>query len=239
MNTFSIRFTPQPKGKDGIVLPEISGWNFEYLKRHEKYILAREDKDKMGRSVPVHYHIYIETSYGEATIRQTTKEALRLPAGGRGKNNGYYSLIPDWKDPGYICKYNELLDSKGFTEKELMDYVISGRKKYLEKLERTPAENSVTAGQKSTTAKTPRVPYQQQIISIASAEWYKYKRECGYKLTAGEAKDKVIEFVCAAMREVSRGINEYLLKDLVYGVLYDDLDFRETLLNRLKSRIEI
>lgn len=236
LNCYSIRFTPHP-----VNCNDISGWSFEYLKKFEKYIVAREDKDKLGRSVPVHYHIYIETSYGEATLRQKTKESLRLPAGGRGKNNGYYSLIPDWKDPGYICKYNEVVDSKGFTETELMDFVKKGKNKYLDKVESTPAENSVTAGQNSTSAKSPRIPYQQQIIAIASAEWYKYKRDkkndSEYFIPKDEVKSVITEMVCKAMRDVSRGINVYLLQDLVYAVLYDDLDYRDILLERLKSRI--
>lgn len=223
---FAIRFTPY----------DLSGWSFEYLKKYETYIVGREDKDRAGRSVPVHYHVYIETTYGEATVRQATKEALRLPAGGRGKNNKHYSLKEEWNDPGYMCKYNEILDSKGFTEKELMDFVISGKNKYLNKVETTPAANSVTAGQKSTTAKTPRIPYQQQIITIAYAEWMKYKRQCREEGTQ-EDRYEVIEIVCKAMREVSRGLNEYLLKDICNAVLFDDPDYREITLQRLKSKL--
>lgn len=233
MKTFSVRFTPKPEGLD-----DISGWSFEYLKKYEKYIVAREDKDKQGQSVPVHYHIYIETSYGEATIRQTTKEALRLPVGGRGKNNGYYSLIPDWKDPGYICKYNDILDSKGFTEKELVDCVVSGKNKYLNKVEKVQAEHTVTAGPKPPTAKTPRIPYQQQIISIAYAEWMKYKKQCRDE-GVQEDRYQVIELVCKAMREVSRGINAYLLQDICNAILYDDPDYREQTLQRLKSKLTL
>jgi len=232
--TYSIRFTPHPVG-----LEDISGWSFDYLQKYERYIVCREDKDKQGHSVPVHYHIFIETTYGEATIRQATKESLRLPAGGRGKNNGYYSLIPDWKDPGYICKYNAILVSKGYTEKEIMDFVISGKNKYLLKVEKTPAENSVTAGQKSTTPKSPRIPYQQEIISIAYAEWIKLKKSrLEADMTQVDVYD-LVPIVCKAMREKSRGINAYLLQDICNAILFDDPDYQERTLQRLKSKIQL
>jgi len=235
MNTFSIRFTPQPVDLSGI-----TDFSFDYLNRYEKFILAREDKDKQGQSVPVHYHIYVETTYGEATIRQTTKEALRLPAAGRGKNNGYYSLIPNWKDPGYICKYNDIQTTKGYTEKELLDFVISGKKKYLHKMEKSPAENSVTAETKSKpTAKTPRIPYQQQIISIAAADWYNHKKRLREENACNADAYDLPQFVMKAMREVSRGINEYLLQDICNAILYDDLDFRERTLERIKSKLKL
>ena len=226
---FSIRFTPHPKGLD-----DISGYSFDYLDKFEKYIVAREDKDKKGQSVPVHYHIFIDTTYGEATVRQKTKEALRLPAGGRGKNNGYYSLIPDWKDPGYICKYNEILGSKGYTEKELMDYVISGKKTYLNKVEGKIQEVKISGP--STSAKSPRISYQQLIISIAYAEWENYKKQCRQEGTEPDL-DPIIEMVCKAMRETSRGINAYLLQDIVNAILFDDIEYRQRILQRLKSKI--
>jgi len=227
MQTFSVRFTPHPKGLD-----DISGYSFGYLDKFEKYILAREEKDKTGQSVPVHYHIYIETSYGDATVRQTTKEALRLPAGGRGKNNGYYSLIPNWKDPGYICKYNDVQSSKGFTEKELMDFVISGKKTYLDKV-KTPAEHSVTA-----VVKAKPIPFQQEVINNATVLWYKYKTQCreqGFEID----KYQLVEFVSQAMVDRSRGINPYLLQELCNTILFNDGDFREYTIQRLKSKIHL
>lgn len=231
MNTFSIRFTPHPVG-----LPDISGYSFDYLKKFDKYIVAKEDKDKKGHSVPVHYHVFIETSYGDATVRQTTKEALRLPAGGRGKNNGYYSLIPNWKDPGYICKYNEVLDSKGYTEKELMDFVVSGKQKYLNRVEGKIQEGK-TSGP-STSAKSPRIPYQQEIICIAAADWKNHKTRCKEKDEQVLTTD-LIEIVCKAMREKSRGINVYLVQDICYAVLFDDFDYKEIVLQKIKSKINL
>lgn len=225
---YHLRFTPY----------DLSGYTFEWLERYQKYIVAREDVEDDGTPL-LHYHILIDTDAHKDTVRDMVKTKLPIPAGGRGKNNKYYALIADWKDPGYICKYNNVEKTKGFTEKELLDFVVSGKKKYLEKVEKTPAENSVTAESRSTpTAKTPRIPYQQQIISIASAEWYKYKRNC---MTQDFTVDPLmtVDFIMAAMREVSRGCNEYLIQDLANAILFDDLDFRQRTLDRIKSRVRV
>lgn len=225
---YHLRFTPY----------DLSGYTFEWLERYQKYIVAREDVEDDGTPL-LHYHILIDTDAHKDTVRDMVKTKLPIPAGGRGKNNKYYALIADWKDPGYICKYNNVEKTKGFTEKELLDFVVSGKKKYLEKVEKTPAENSVTAESRSTpTAKTPRIPYQQQIISIASAEWYKYKRDCkdnNYEIDSY----RVVDFIMKAMREISRGCNEYLIQDLTNAILFDDLDFRQRTLDRIKSRVRI
>lgn len=85
--------------------------------------------------------------------------------------------------------------------------------------------------------KVAKVPYQQQIIAISYAEWIKYKNS----LEDGFAPSPyhLVEIVCKAMREMSRGINAYLLQDICSAVLFDDPDFRERTLERLKSKIQL
>lgn len=182
----------------------------------------------------------IITDNAPNSIRDMAKIRFRIPSGnGRGKNNIYFALFSDWKDPGYICKYNKILSSKGYSEKELMEFVILGKQKYPIKVEKTPAENSVTAESKSKpTAKTPRIPYQQQIIAIAYAEWIKHKKKHEEEGTEVSPYD-IVEIVCKSMREVSRGINAYLLQDICSAILFDDPDFRERTLLRLKSKIHL
>ena len=224
---FHLRFTPY----------DLSGYEFGWLERYTRYIVAREEVDDNGNPL-LHYHILIDTDAHKDSVRDMVKSKLPIPRSGRGENNKYYALIKDWKDPGYICKYNQIQSSKGYGENEIMEFVILGKKKYLDKTDETPAENSVTAVKSPATPKSPRIPYQQQIIAIASADWYKYKKECkeqGFEIN----KYELIEFVCKAMREVSRGINEHLLKDICNAVLFDDLDYRTQTLERLKSRIQL
>lgn len=81
--------------------------------------------------------------------------------------------------------------------------------------------------------KVVRVPYQQAVIASASADWYNYKR---YQIEHEEKiiPDKVVDFVCKGMREHGRGINPYLVKELAYAVLHDDLEYNERILMKIK-----
>lgn len=217
---FHLRFTPN----------DISGYIFNFLEVYDRYILAQEDKDDNGLPL-LHYHILIDTDYGIQSVRNVATASLKIPKSGRGKNNAYYALFADWKDPGYICKYNNILQSKGFSEKEILDYVISGQKKYLNKVKASELSGEVAPAQ-APTKREPKVTFQQEVIAYATAEWYKYKRQ-----ESDFNKDRLIGFVCDGMRKYGRGINVYLVKDIVYGILYDDLDYRNIILNKIKSQI--
>lgn len=81
--------------------------------------------------------------------------------------------------------------------------------------------------------KIVRVPYQQAVVASAAAEWVNYKRKCK-ELGERPIPNHVVELVCNAMREHGRGINPYMVKELGYAVLYDDLEHRERILNKLK-----
>jgi len=219
---FHLRFTPV----------DISGYIFDFLETYSRYIVAQEDIDDEGNPL-LHYHILIDTDYGIQSIRNAATASLKIPKAGRGKNNAYYALIPDWKDPGYICKYNNIIRSKGFDEREIMEFVISGQKKYLSKVKASELSGEV-APARAGSKKEPKVPFQQSVIATASADWYNYKRQCRDNDEDIDRK-KVIDFICSAMRQHGKGINQYLVKELAYAVLFDDLDYRERVLNKLKS----
>lgn len=221
---FHLIFTPH----------DLSGYTFDWLERYDKFIVAKEYGKKENH---LHYHILIETDAKKDTVRDMAKLRLRIPAGQRGKESKYYALLSDWKDPAYICKSNDIQIFKGYSEKQIMEFVIEGKNKYPGKVD-SPVELSGEKAPAARKPREPRVPFQQQVIAIASAEWYKYKKECkdqGFVID----KHEVIEFVCKAMREVSRGINEYLLKDICNAILFDDLDYRSNVLQRLKSKIDL
>lgn len=215
---FHLRYTPY----------DISGYTFDFLEKYERYIVAQEDTDDDGTPL-LHYHILVDTEYDIQTLRLDAKVSLKIPKAGRGKNNKYYALIDDWKDPGYICKYNQVLRAKCYTDKEILEFVISGKKRYLDKVEKTEVAPAVPRKPKEA-----KVPFQQAVIAYAAAEWYKYKAACK---ESGDfvSELEVIEFVIKGMRENGKGINQYLVKELAYAVLYDDLDFRDIVLKKIKS----
>lgn len=228
MNRLHLRFTPC----------DISGYTFNFLCRYDKYILAQEDLDDQKQAL-LHFHIYIETNAHPDSVRDLAKSHLRIPKGGsNGQKNKYYALFKNWDDPSYMCKYNNILESKGYTEAELVSLVVSGKKKYLDKVEKSPAENSVTAETKTTTPKSPRIGVQQQVIALASAEWYKYKKQQAESNKRSDTND-LVEIVCKSYREVARGLNPFQIRDICYAVLYDDLDYREYCLNKIISQIQV
>lgn len=222
---FHLRFTPY----------DLSGYTFNWLYFYDKYIIAREDVDDDGNPL-LHYHILVDDAgLGIQTLRNAAIANLKIPKAGRGKNNKYYALIDDWEDPGYICKYDNIVGSKGYTEAEILDYVVSGRKKYLPKVGRSELSGEVApADLPKKKEKVVRVPFQQLVIATASAKWYEYKKQC--QADSKEIKkDVIVDYVCDAMVQNGKGINQYLVKELTWAVLYDDLDYREILLKKIKS----
>lgn len=225
---YHIRFTPY----------DISGYTWDWVDTYDKFILSEEHLDDNLQPLH-HYHLYLESHQHIDTIRDKAKKYLRIPNGGkRGENNKYYAIQKPWLDPAYMCKYNEIMKSRGYTDKELMDLVISGKKKYLQKVE-SPAE--LRGVEISPAAKKPpKLPFQQQVIAIASAEWMKYRKDGNlYNGLDIDAKLKLADIVCSAMREVSRGVNPYLVGDIMNAVLYDDLEFRERVLQKIISKWDI
>lgn len=227
---YHLRFTPY----------DLSGYEWLWLDRYTRYIVAEEEYDDDGNAL-LHYHILIDTDAHKDTVRDMVKKKLPIPPSGKGKNNKYYALIADWKDPGYICKYNKVVHVKGYTEKEIMEFVINGKKKYLDKVDKSRTELSgeeAPAAERSAKPKRVKVPYQQEIIAIATAEWWKLKRQAKEEGTEPNPND-VTDLVVKAMREVSRGINVYLVQDCTLAVLYDDTDYRERVLSKIKSKLSL
>ena len=222
---FHVRFTPD----------DISGYTFDFINNYSKYIIAREEFDDEGNPL-LHYHILVDdSSLGIQTLRNAVKANFKIPSAGKGRNNKYYAIIDDWKDPGYICKYNDIIRAKGYTEKEVLDYVISGKKRYLDKVKGTELSGELAPAVLSPKKeKVVKMPFQQAVIASASADWYNYKRQCRDDGTDVD-RNQTIDYVAKAMREQSKGINPYLVAELARAVLYDDLDYREVVLAKLKS----
>lgn len=82
--------------------------------------------------------------------------------------------------------------------------------------------------------KVKQLPYQQDVITGAAAEWHKYKNECEEK-GISPTLDRVLEMVCNEMRRVSKGINPYMVKELAYAVLFDDLDYRDVVMRKISK----
>lgn len=203
---FHLRFTPD----------DISGYTFDFLENYYAYIVAFEDKDKYGQPTVPHYHILIDTTYGEKHVRDDAKAALKIPSSGRGKNNKYYMLNADWQDPAYICKYDDIRRVKGYSEKQLLDYAVQGKEKYLKKLEK---DLNVVFEKK----KTQSV---ERLVSKDILAWY---HECDVKPTNRQQVDKA----CELYRKYQRGINKYKIRDIVHTLWYDVETTRDTIVEEI------
>lgn len=212
---FHLRFTPY----------DLSGHTFSFLDSiSSRYIIAQEDFEDDGTPL-LHYHILIDTDYGDKSVRDAVKAGLKIPKGGRGKNNKYYAIIPNWNDPSYICKYGNILVRKGFEEAEVLEYVETGKSKYLTKTRTINIEKE---------EKIPKLSFQQNVIADALFDWIKYKKACREN-DEEPLKVQVCDFVVAAMRKHGKGINPFMVKDLAYAVLYDDMEYRDIVLAKIKS----
>lgn len=195
---FHLRFTPY----------DISGYTFDFLDLYTKYIVAQEDHDDDGKPL-LHYHILIDTDYGDASLRNAVKAALKIPPAGRGKNNKYYAIIPDWRDPGYICKNNHILKSKGFSEKEIMECVISGKQKYLDK-QKSPDIPAVISPSRT------RISVDKEVIADCIT-FYELAKKDGKCPTA----EQLCEEACRSVRAHGKGINPFKIREYVLATWFD------------------
>lgn len=122
---YHIRFTPHD-------LKYNEGQLSKFLEPYDKFIVARETKSKTGESVPLHYHIYLESLLQLQSIRHNFKQYIEIPAGGKGQNNKYYS-IKTWTvgEISYIVKQGDIRLSSGYTLTAL-ESAIAGYKRNTE-----------------------------------------------------------------------------------------------------------
>lgn len=83
-----------------------------------------------------------------------------------------------------------------------------------------------------TEKKPQRIPYQQAVIADAMADWENYKRKQRAEKLNVDLKI-LTGFVCSAMREHGRGINPHLVRDCVYGILFDDAEYRDRIIRKI------
>lgn len=199
-NWYQSRFHPR----------DLSGYTFDFLEKFSRYIVAYEDKNKKGETVEPHYHIFICTDDGIKTVRDSIKDGLKIPPAGRGKNNKYYSCIPEWNDIGYICKWNDIRKSKGFTEAVLMQLVVSGKQKYLQ-----PVVNEVEVTT-PVASKPKRVNVNKEIQSQLYCWVDNYYNEHNMMPT----KREIVEGAMTITRQY-KGINIFQIRDFVHTVIFD------------------
>lgn len=225
MEHLHLRFTPY----------DISGYSFDFLDNYEQYACFQEDVDDDGNPL-LHYHIYIqEVNDCEKTLRNAITANLKIPTVGRGQTNKFYALIKSWEDPDYIFKYGNEVRSKGYSEKEILDRIASGRKKYLSKV-KPSVQDGNTIIYEVASKKVTRVNLNRQIIADLN-EYYldriKELRPLGKSPTYKELVSKCIDLV----KGHGRGINKYQIRDFVTEVLCEDERSKEKIVEKICESI--
>lgn len=217
------RFTPY----------DISGYLFTGLEWiANKMIVAYEDKDKKGNPTEPHFHIYMETKddITDDTIRNHIRKSLCIPVGGKGKNNKYYSVEWKWKDPSYVCKYDDIRVNMGYTEQELLRLAVEGKQKYLTK------EVEVNAVSTNTTKQTKeRINYDKEIIADVLTWYYNYK-QTSEDMSPPDIKE-IIREACNVTRKYHRGINIFKVRDYVHTVMYEGGDYSSEVIKAIYKLI--
>lgn len=165
----------------------------------------------LGRNLPSKECYAVSSTCGKKVKRKLD------PQGAYNYGTTRYLVSPVW--------------FKGYTADEMKKFADEAKKFW----DKATAANTIIVEK---AAKTVRVPYQQLVIADASADWFNYKRKCRDE---GEdiEQNKVVDFVCAAMRRHGRGINVYLVKEMSNAILYDDEDLRARLLSKIKAEVKV
>lgn len=220
---FHLRFTPH----------DISGYTFDWLEMFSSYTVCYEDKDKKGHPTEPHYHVLIETDYGEKSVRDAIKANFKIPPCGRGKNNKYYALYSDWGDKSYVFKYGDVRKTKGYSPAEIVELVNFGKEKYLVKLKEDELSGKVAPASTSTRkAKEPPVDRQ---VSIEILAWYYQHLQDNNN--EHPTRIQMIEKACDLYRNKGKGINVFKIREIIHTLYFDVGSFRDSLLKKIEDMI--
>lgn len=237
-----------------VVYADVSGACIEWLDRCQVGIVCQHDADKKVNKTHIHLGMWGCDVKEEALKRMFNKKTQLGLSGNedwKWKSKRFPAGLPPWEPPEKTPS-GLIIPGKGWDQNfRYLTYCIKGdlsRVKYVKNIsqdileEASEAwadfkEKSLTSGRTEVHIEHIKVrapPYQQTVIADAAIMWYDYKKKCREDNDPIE-RMKVVDFVCAAMRKVSKGLNPHMIRDLSYAVLYDDLDYRELMVKRVKE----
>lgn len=202
-------------------------------------IVCQHEADGEINNTHIHALLYNCSIKEEAFKRQINKHFIDPLKG--NKDWSWVSKLPSternefWIDAEPLCA----------KEKEIVTYVtymLKGDKNNLVYKNNVPDTfidkcvsnwNDKTKIEKITMiVKEKKVPYQQDVMAGAAAEWLNYCKS----LPESQSPDmtKLKEIICVEMRRVSKGINVYLIRDIAMAILFDNLDYRQMVLDKIK-----
>lgn len=226
---------------------DLSGVTHELATKVCRVLIVQHDADKEVNRDHIHVLFY-ESLVKQEAIKRLYKRITGLELKGN-KDWSFVETLPTsdrsefWNGDDPVCRNEEEIF-------KYIRYIIKGDRnniKYVRNISDaliTKALEDWEVKEKETKdpeklfiiEKVKKMPYQQEVIAIASAEWFKYKKQLEDEgLGRSPSIGRLIEFVCDAMRQVSKGINPYIVKDIAYGIMYDDLDYRHIVLQKIQK----
>lgn len=233
---------------------DISGAITSWADRSERLICCEHSPDEGCRQTHVHLGIW-NCDVGIERLKRLLKEKTNLSLSGNKDwawvHENFPDGLPPWEEIAVEPLVGPLLDTPGKKQIfQYLRYMIKGNMncvKFVKNISSALVDeackswavpSSGTQAIQTITIVDKRrerpPPYQHSVIMDATAEWYNHKREMKEK---GDLVDSsiVIEYVCNAMRKYSKGINPHMVRDLSYAVLYDDMDYKDLVLQKCKK----
>jgi len=239
MNRFTPRIHRSWSDLSGVLISEVKPSVF-------RFIVAQHEADEQVNRTHVHMLMY-NTVIKEEAFKRRINKYFDPPLKGN-KEWSWTNTLPEVDR----AQFWETGDYGSASELEIFKYVkyiLKGdisNLKYKHNVGDQFIANAIASWQQPAAAnpqtltiieKVKRIPYQQDVITGAAAEWKKYKESPGEipldEIPRSVLLNKLKDIICTEMRRVNKGINPYMVKELAYAVLYDDLDYRDIVLEKI------
>lgn len=237
-----------------VAYSDVSGAISEWLDRAQMGIVCQHDADEKVNKTHIHLGMWGCDVKEEALKRMFNKKTQLKLSGNedwKWKSKRFPDGLPPWEPPEKTPS-GLIIPGKGWDQNfKYLTYCIKGdlsRVKMVKNISRDILEEASEAWEDFKAKFSPSgrtevhiehvkvraPPYQQTVINETAIAWYDYKKQCR-ESNEDVDRTKVAEFVCNAMRKVSKGINPHMVRDLSYAVLYDDWDYRDFVLGKVMA----
>lgn len=230
---------------------DISGGLQEWCDLSERFIVAEHDPDSGCAKTHVHIGMWNVRLQDEALKRRFRSKTGINMSGNKDwawDHKEHPDGLPNWEE--HVRLPEMIVPTKNSMEIfNYLKYLIKGdlsRVKLVKNIPNDLLEAAKEAWVDSVkNDNSPAVilvekkriqlpPYQQTVMNDASVKWYEYKKQCRENDEL-PLDSQVMEFVCDAMLKCSRGINPHMVRDLSYGVLYSDGEYKDLILQKVRK----
>lgn len=227
---------------------DISGTLSIWYDRAERIIVCQHDPDEGCARRHLHVGIWnseIKEDQLKQLFNRHAQEKLKGNEDWSWKHKDHPNGLPNWEDIPIVNGVAMPNNAQQMSNYKYLRYAIKGNKEHVV-FSKGISDDLIAAAADDWKIKEDKpdviiiehvkktVPgFQQLVIAEAYEDWFHYKKEC-------KEKDELVDtnelktIVCRAMRKHGRGINMYMVRDLAWAVLYDDIEYRDHVLRRIQ-----